>query len=250
MKKTILSSMIALAAISANAQVVDQQNVSLDPDLLNLLDGDAVPSILQSFTAGKSGGLTKIEFGITPSSGENETVRVKVYTGSAEGNDLSANAIAEDIVVVPGTGIIPPFAEFESLEIEEGEVYSFEITIESAFAPLFVYGTSSNYANGNFSFTTPLVTDEESDMLFRTFVTEPTALFANSEVAQFQLYPNPCSTGEIHSSKELTNVKILDQMGNQISSFDVLDKVNTSDLSAGSYVLVSDQGIQKIAIVK
>jgi hypothetical protein len=167
---------------------------------------------------------------------------------------LSANAIAEDIVTVSAnpSATSMAFAEFASAEISNGTIYSFVITLEgSPLAPLYVYGTNvQNYANGNLSYGDPIATDLEGDILFRTFVSEPTGVFSSTENASLKLYPNPCSTDAIKSDIELTNARLLDQSGNLIANYDSTQSIATQDLASGIYVLISDQGTQKVSIIK
>ena len=69
-----------------------------------------------------------------------------------------------------------------------------------------------------------------------------------NKVAEFSAYPNPTANGVTTFSTEVSNVVVIDALGNVVLSETSATELNTSSLEAGIYLVKADQGTVRLIV--
>lgn len=166
-----------LFASFAFAQTMDQPSPSVgNGDYVDFIDPNE--SIYQSFTAGISGTLDRLDIAVEHF-GSSETITVEIYSGSIEDADLSGSPLGSTTYVVPlGNGVSPIIGSvnFTGVDIILGLKYSIKFSGVTNSSNFFYRGeTASSYSAGVY---TPKSgqPDLTADVYFVTYVTEDTSV--------------------------------------------------------------------------
>lgn len=137
--------------------VADQSNLSSNAGFGNT-------SQWQSFTVGISGGLDRIDLGVSsPLSGEPSPGTITVYAGEGVAGQTLGS---QDIVLEPVFNMVQQF-EFDTLiPMTAGEVYTYQLTVPSINVGFVDVGLNNPYAGGQAG------TDVTHDLVFRMHIAQ------------------------------------------------------------------------------
>ena len=245
MKKITLALLLFTAVTTAPAQTLDQSQLNNNSGLsARTLAGY---NFFQSFTAGITGTLTRIDMGVF--NYINGAGTLKVYAGS---NNLGTLLQTVPVTVnCPSGNCFAPFTT--SVAVTAGQVYTFQF-IPGAGIPD-PYGVQvqnpGTYPNGQFGLVDPSGTYYPGfDLTFRTYVTTALGLTV-TEQHPTTLSPNPMhGLTQLRTEKTLTDASVVlyNLCGQQVKQWEHLTgntvALTCDDITRGVYVLqLSEEGV-------
>jgi hypothetical protein len=251
MKKTLLFIAGAILSSTSFSQVMDQPNVTIGTaDNLTSINDEY--EVLQSFKAGKSGLLDRVELNIGTTL-QGKIVKVQIFSGTFEGANLNPVALGSKSMTIVPNSVSTTFS-FTGIELNANSSYSIKISTTSTSTLNIKGNRKSPYTNGNMSiisiFDETVTPDFEGDINFATYVTEATGVTSVFNSNGISIYPNPGTTNEVSFSQTLTNITVLNSLGAVVLENASADYLNISTLENGFYIIKSEQGTLKFEVSK
>lgn len=249
MKKIVLSLSLLVSGLLSFAQVADQPNVPTPVTAYSAFTRTAATHPSQSFTAGVSGKLEKINLYLSASTvGVLATVRI--FEGSSEGGDLASTALATTLVSVPITSVSLDTTRvlFTDLELVKGTKYTIKLSVTTNSTVNFGISKASGYLNGSLSVAG--AENKEDDMHFKTFMSIPTGLITDVNVEKLALYPNPSNGADINFTSNQSQVSVYNVLGEKVMYLENVSSFSVQSLENGSYSVHTKEGIARILVSK
>jgi Secretion system C-terminal sorting domain len=249
MKKIVLSLSLLVAGLMSFAQVADQPNVPTPVTAYSAFTRTAATHPSQSFTAGVSGKLEKINLYLSAQS-VGVLARIQIFEGSVEGGNLASTALVTSLVSVPvlSASLDTTRVLFTDLELVKDTKYTIKLSVTTNSTINFGISKGTSYDRGSLSVAG--AENKEDDMHFKTFMSIPTGLFVDVNVEKLALYPNPSNGSDINFTSNQSEVTVFNVLGERVLNLKNVSSFSVQGLENGSYSVHTKEGVARILVSK